>query len=449
MKTATFRHGIHPGDHKDYTSARTIQKLGESEIMIFPLSQHIGAPCEALVSVGDRVYVGTKIGDCGAFVSAPIHSSVSGEVIKIEQRRTVNGTLANCVVVKNDFKNAAEPSINVPKDYEKCTPEEICALVREAGIVGMGGATFPTHVKLTVPKDKKIDCLIINGAECEPYLTSDHRVMLETPEQVVLGLKIAMRATGADKGYIAVETNKADAIKLLSSLVENEENIAVRPLKVKYPQGSEKHLIYAITHREVPSGGLPSDVGAVVLNIDTTTAIARKFLYGTPLIRRIVTLGGDAVKNPENYYVKIGTPISWIIEQNGGFAAEPRKVLAGGPMMGIPLFDLDVPVVKGTGAVLAFTSDVLCLQEQEDNCIRCGKCVSACPMNLLPLYINDYYRINNVSMCEKYNAADCIECGSCSFVCPSKRHLVQTIRLAKQEVISQKRERTRLQEAAK
>jgi len=435
MKTLTFKGGIHPGDHKSATSQKKIETLKAPERLIIPLQQHIGAPCEPLVSVGDEVKIGQKIAESKAFVSAPVHASVSGKVIGIEPMLHPNGSKVLSVIIENDGKDTLHESV-VPKgDLEKLTPKEIIDIIREAGIVGMGGAGFPTHVKLSPPSDKKIEYVIINGAECEPYLTSDHRVMLETPEDVIYGLKAIMKIFGLNKGYIGIEDNKPDAIEVLRKYASQEKGIEIVALKTKYPQGAEKQLIQAITGREVPSGGLPADVGVVVNNIDTCTAIARAIKTGMPLIRRIVTVSGSAVKDPKNYSVRIGTPFHVLFEQSGGFTEEPAKIIMGGPMMGIAQFSVDVPVVKGTSALLAFTKQEAKLWEEKP-CIRCGKCVQVCPLHLLPLYMSAYARKDDLEKAEKYHVLDCCECGSCSFICPSKRHLVQSIRLAKQAIIA-------------
>ncbi|WHH61044.1 electron transport complex subunit RsxC [Petroclostridium sp. X23] len=438
MKALTFKGGIHPHDNKHHTEKMSIISLQAPDRLYFPMQQHIGAPCEPVVAVGDEVKVGQKIADSKAFVSAPIHSSVSGKVVAIESILHPNGSKVMAIVVENDDKDTVDESV-VPKgELDALEPKQIISIVREAGIVGMGGAGFPTHVKLSPPPDKKIDYVIINGAECEPYLTSDHRVMLEAPGEVILGLKAIMKVFGLNKGYIGIEENKMDAIKTMKEHASKEAGIEVVVLKTKYPQGAEKQLIKVIAGREVPSGALPADVGAVVNNIDTCTAIARAITTGMPLTRRIVTVSGAAVKEPRNYAVKIGTPFKYLFEQSGGFIEDPAKIVMGGPMMGIAQFSIDVPVVKGTSGLLAFTKEDVQLKP-ESPCIRCGKCVGACPMNLLPIYLSAYSSKNDLDKAEEYNAADCIECGSCSYVCPSKRHLVQSIRGAKQAIIAKKR----------
>lgn len=433
MPKLTFRGGVHPKDQKAQTCFKSIRRLEVPEILVFPLSQHIGAPCKPLVAKGDRVLKGMKIADSEAFVSAPIHSSVSGEVLAIEPRPVPSGQEVMSIVIKNDFADEQDPSIK-PIDYTKVKPDDIPALVREAGVVGMGGATFPTHVKLSPAPGKKIDTVIVNGAECEPYLTSDHRVLLEAPDEVIMGLKIILYRFGIDNGHIAIEENKPDAIDLLSGLCAKEKGLKVDTLKKKYPQGGEKQLIYAVTKRKVPLGGLPADVGVVVVNVDTCTAIARKFMHGTPLTRRIVTVVGGCIADPCNYKVRIGTPVDFILEKAGGFIEEPKKVIMGGPMMGPTQFRLDVPIIKGTSAILCLTEKEAELPK-EGPCLRCGKCVDHCPMGLMPLYLSDNARLKDYDACEEYRITACIECGSCNYGCPAKRQLVQSIRLGKQEVI--------------
>lgn len=434
----TFHGGVHPDDNKSFTASKPIKALTPPNELIFPLSQHIGAPCEPCVKVGDSVKMGTKIADSNAFVSAPIHSSVSGTVKAIEPRPVSNGSMVMSIIIENDFCDTPDDVLK-PVDYTSVNPDDIPLMVREAGVVGMGGATFPTHVKLMPPKECKIDTVIVNGAECEPYLTSDHRIMLETPDEVITGLKILLYRFGITNGHIAIEENKPDAIALLKKRCENE-TITVDTLKKKYPQGGEKQLIKAVTGRDVPPGKLPADAGVIVVNIDTCTAIARRFLFGMPLMRRIVTLVGGAVKEPVNYRVRIGTSVDYIIEQNGGFAKEPSKVIMGGPMMGVAQFRLDIPIIKGTSAILCFTEEEAKLPE-EYPCIRCGKCVSHCPMRLMPLYLHDFAVRGELDKCEEYNVTSCIECGCCSFECPSKRQLVQNIRIAKQKVLAEQKKR--------
>ncbi len=440
MQTCTFKGGIHPNDNKQLTEKLEIIYLNGPEKVIIPLQQHIGAPCEPLVAVGDKVEMGQKIGDSKAFVSSPVHSSVSGEVIAIEPILNPDGNKVMSIIIKNDGKDTRHKSVRPKGDLNNLKPEEIINIIREAGIVGMGGAGFPTHVKLSPPPDKKIKYIIINGAECEPYLTSDHRVMLEEPQDIIYGLKAIMKVFNLNKGYIGIEQNKPDAIKTMKKYAKKEKGIEIVDLETKYPQGSEKQLIKAITGKEVPSGALPIEIGALVNNIDTCTSIARAIKQGMPLIRRIVTVSGSAVINPRNYAVRIGTLFSVLFKESGGFKKEPAKIIMGGPMMGKAQYSIDIPVVKGTSALLALAENEISIEE-ENPCIRCGKCVEACAMHLLPLYISAYAKKSDWEMAEKYNALDCLECGSCSYVCPSKRHIAQSIKIAKQTINAIKQER--------
>ena len=401
--------------------------------------QHIGAPCTPCVAVGDTVSVGQKIGDNDAFVCALVHSSVSGVVKAIEPRRHPNGSVVQCVVVENDGLNTMHTDIHPYDGTDKLTKDEMINLVRQAGVVGMGGAAFPTHVKLSPPADKKIDVCIVNGAECEPYLTSDHRVMIETPEYVFKGICFIMKILGVDKAYIGIEENKPEAIASMTACAEAYDGIEVKVLKTKYPQGSEKHLIKAITGREVPSGKLPADVGAVVNNIDTCTAVYNAIVFHRPLISRIVTVSGSGIKNPSNFRVPVGTPFQHVIDTAGGFNDGVKKVVMGGPMMGLAQFDMNVPVVKGTSGILAFTENELPTKESSP-CIRCGKCVRNCPMGLMPLYINAYAQAMNIEKCIEYNIMDCISCGVCSYTCQCEQLPSQNIKRAKDEIIKRRKQ---------
>lgn len=438
LRKLSFRGGVHPDDNKKYTAGKKIEVIEPPKTLIYPMQQHIGAPCTPCVKVGEYVKMGQKIADSEAFVSSPVHASVSGVVTDIKPYPVPNGSMVESIIIENDFTDTLHESIT-PIDYMSTAPDDIPAIVRQAGVVGMGGATFPTHVKLMPPKGANIDTVIVNGAECEPYITSDHRVMLETPEEVILGLKIVLYRFGIDNGHIAIESNKPDAIKLMKEKCTTE-GIKVDVLKKKYPQGSEKQLIYAVTKRTVPTGKLPADVGVVVINVDTCTAIARRFKYGTPLMRRIVTVAGTPLAKNANYNVRIGTGVDYIIEKNGGFVENPGKVILGGPMMGVAQFRLDVPIIKGTSAILCFNEKEAQIPSEEP-CIRCGKCVEHCPMNLMPLYLQQFARNDDMDSCERYNVTSCIECGCCSYGCPSKRQLVQTIRNAKKNVMALQRER--------
>ncbi len=437
MELQTFKGGIHPPHGKSFTAMKPIEKSNEPKIVTIPLQQHIGAPCQPLVQVGDKVKVGQKIGDTEAFVSAPVHSSVSGEVKEIAQKLTPTGQ-AVCIVIESDGKNDVDESVQPKPDVEKLSKEEILKVIREAGITGMGGASFPTHVKLSPPPDKEIDTVILNGAECEPYLTADHRLMLENPERVVYGLKVIMKALNVKAGYIGIEANKPDAIQVMEKAIKGEEGMSVIPLKVKYPQGAEKQLIYACTKREVPSGKLPMEVKVVVSNIGSAAAIGEAFKTGMPLIERIASITGSGIKEPKNLKIKVGTSFKDIVEQCGGYNGKIGKLIMGGPMMGLAQFTDEIPCIKGTSGILVLSEEDARLPKPQ-NCMRCGKCVEICPIGLMPLYISAYGSNNMLDKAEEVNALDCIECGSCSFVCPSKRPLLETIRVAKSEINTRKR----------
>jgi electron transport complex protein RnfC len=438
IRTLTFKGGTHPPHSKKATESLSIERANEPKVVVIPMQQHIGAPCDPIVQVGDEVKVGQKIGEAKGFVSVPVHSSVSGKVVAVEPRLYSGGMAVQCVVIESDMQNTVSAD-NAPKgDISNFSAEEIKNIIKEAGIVGMGGATFPTHVKLAPPPDKKVDTVILNGAECEPYLTSDHRLMLEYPEDVVLGLEVLMKALGVKKGYIGIETNKPDAIEKLYEAAKGKEGIEIVALKTKYPQGAEKQLIFACTKREVPSGGLPADAGVVVNNVGTAAAVAQAMRTGMPLIERIVTITGAGVNTPKNLIVKIGTSFREIIEQCGGLKGEIGKIIAGGPMMGITQFSLDIPAIKGTSGILVLSQEEARLPEPS-NCIRCGKCVETCPISLMPASLSACSLANKHEQAEALNAMDCIECGSCSFVCPAKRPLVDSIRVSKREILARRK----------
>ena len=432
FKTITvmkFRGGIDPGNHKDTAELETVRMPLPSRVII-PMLQHVGAPCVPLVKKGDRVFVGQKIGDSDRPISAPVHSSVSGTVTDVRPIVYSNGMEVMAVEIKPDGLQELHESVAPPD----CTDREsMLKAIRESGIVGLGGAGFPTSVKLSPPPGKTIDILIINGAECEPFITSDYREMMENPQYIIEGTKKVMEITGIGKAYIGIENNKQDAIDLLSSMVTDSDNIEVVSLPARYPQGGEKQLIYALTGRKVPTGKLPSDVGVLVQNVATVSFIAQYLKTGLPLIRKKVTVDGSAVANPKNVEVLIGTPLGEVFDFCGGFCDEPRKIIMGGPMMGVSQHSLDDPVLKQTNALLAF-NERDAEQPKESVCIRCGKCVAACPMSLLPLYINLNVVRGKFEETEKYHVTDCIECGCCSYVCPASRNLVQSVRIAKAEL---------------
>ncbi len=437
MSLLSFRGGIHPPHFKDATEKLPIEKAQEPKQVVIPLQQHIGAPCEALVKVGDSVKVGQKIGESKAFVSAPVHSSVSGTVKDIKTMTIATGE-AQCIIIESDGLNEVHENVLPKGSLENLTSKDIMDIIREAGIVGMGGATFPTHVKLSPPPEKKVDTIILNGAECEPYLTSDHRLMLEKADDIIFGLKAMMKAVHVTNAYIGIEDNKPDAIQKMKEAAKNEKDIKILALKTKYPQGAEKQLIYACTKREVPSGGLPMDAGVIVNNVGTAAAIGNAIKTGMPLIERITTVTGKGLKQPKNLLVKIGTPFKEIIEQCGGYNGKPGKLIMGGPMMGLAQYTDEIPVMKGTSGILVLSEEEAKLPEPQ-NCIKCGKCVEVCPISLQPLYISAFSLKNMHETAEKYNALDCIECGSCSFICPAKRPLLQSIRVSKREILAKKR----------
>lgn len=434
----TFKGGIHPPHHKTHTENKAIEVTPVPKEVVIPLAQHIGAPCEPVVKVGDYVKVGQLIGESKAFVSSPIHSSVSGTVKKIEKRPSPGGARVNSIVITTDGEQAIHESVASKGKLEDLTADEIKNIIKNSGVTGMGGAGFPTHVKLSPPADKMIDLLIINGAECEPFLTSDHRVMLEMPEKIINGTRAVMKALSVDKAVIGIENNKPDAIKVIKEAVKEAPEITVAELQTKYPQGGEKSLIYAVSKKEVPSGGLPMDVGVVVQNIGTVVAISNAIETGMPLIERVVTVTGSAVREPKNLLVKIGTSFKDVIEYCGGYSEELGKLINGGPMMGIAQYTDEVPIIKGTSGILVLNKKDA-VRPDPTNCIRCAKCIVYCPCGLQPLIISKNSLMGRFEEAERYNALDCIECGVCSFVCPSKRPLVDSIRMAKKEIIEKRK----------
>ncbi|MCX8070126.1 MAG: electron transport complex subunit RsxC [Thermodesulfovibrionales bacterium] len=426
----TFKGGIHPPEKKELSKHCAITPIKPPKKVVIPTIQHIGAPCKIVVSIGQPVKKGEIIATPEGFVSAPVHSSVSGKVVSIIDYPIATGRMVPCVVIENDMTEEWTILKDNP-DFKTLQPEELKAKIKDAGIVGMGGAAFPTHVKLSPPKEKPIDVIIINGAECEPYLTADYRLMLERPDEIVDGLKILMKTLGVKKGFIGIENNKPDAIEVIMNKVKAEADIEVVPLKVKYPQGAEKMLIKACVNREVPPKGLPMDVGALVQNIGTTIAVFEAVRYGKPLIERVVTVTGEAIKEPKNLYVKIGTLISDLIAECGGFINSAVKVISGGPMMGFAITNIEMPVTKGTSGIVALLEEEVLHVDNFGPCIRCGRCIEACPMGLMPYMLSLMSEKGFYDDAKNYNLFDCFECGSCTYVCPSKRPIVQFVRLAK------------------
>mgnify|MGYP000024226323 CR=1 FL=1 len=432
-----FPGGTHPHEGvngKAVNSGNAIRELPAPARVVIPLSQHIGAPCKPIVQKGDLVLAGQKIGEAGGFVSAPVHSSVSGKVVGIEPVELANGSTVSAVVIENDFQNNWV-ELHPAEHPETLTAQELQTIVREAGIVGMGGATFPTHVKLSVPPGKKAECVIINGVECEPYLTSDHRTMLEHGEELVVGVTILMKAVGVGKAYIGIENNKPDAIAHLTKIAAGYKGIEVVPLKVMYPQGGEKQLIAAVTGRQVPPPpALPIDVGAVVCNASTTVAVYQAVLKNKPLIERVVTVTGKSVKEPKNLLTRMGTPISALIEAAGGLPGDAGKVINGGPMMGRAMVNLDSPVTKGCSGITVMSGRDA-QRREATQCIKCAKCVSACPMGLEPYYLSKMTQKKGWDELEALMITSCIECGCCQSTCPAYLPLLDWVRLGKQTVM--------------
>ncbi|MDD2736422.1 MAG: electron transport complex subunit RsxC [Desulfuromonadaceae bacterium] len=437
MSKATFKGGIHVTGHKELTSQATTTVAAVPDKLYIPLSQHIGAACAPLVHVGDRVKKGQCIGDVKNFVSSPIHATVSGSVAAIEVMEHPGGSFVPCIVIENDRLEEWHESIKAHPDPAQLSPDEIRAIVLEAGIVGMGGATFPSHVKYSPVEGKSADTVILNGVECEPYLTSDHRLMLEKSDRIVAGLGYIMKCVGCRRGVIAIEDNKMDAVAVLQEAARSNPAISVVVMKEKYPQGSEKQLIYACTGREVPVGGLPIAVGVIVNNVGTAAAVADAVEFGIPLIERYVTVSGDAVQKPTNYLARVGTLFSELIAQSGGTVGEVERVISGGPMMGKTVFSPDVPIVKGSSGIVVLTKPTG-QSRTEYPCVRCAKCVDVCPAFLEPTSIVKLAKRNKWDEAETANVMSCIECGSCVYVCPAQIPLVQYIRRAKQAVLAGK-----------
>ena len=437
MAKLTFTGGIHPYDGKELSKDKPIKAILPKGELVYPMSQHIGAPASPIVAKGDHVLTGQKIAEAGGFVSAPIYATVSGTVKAIEPRRTVTGDMVMSIVVEND-NLYDEVTYGPVKPLEELTKEEIIGLIREAGVVGMGGAGFPTHVKLSPKEPEKIEYVIANCAECEPYLTSDYRRMIEEPEKIVEGMKVILRLFDKAKGILAVEDNKPDCVAALKKLTADEKDITVKALKTKYPQGAERQLIYASTGRAINSSMLPADAGCIVDNVDTIVAINQAVREGKPLMHRIVTVTGDAVADPRNFIVRIGTNYHELVEEAGGFKTEPAKIVSGGPMMGFALFGLDVPTTKTSSALLCMTEDEVSRYEPSA-CINCGRCVEVCPGRVLPSKLADFAEHGEEEKFLAYNGMECCECGCCSYVCPAKRPLTQEIKSMRKMQLAKKK----------
>ena len=421
--------GVHPNDKKYPANEAWISEIPQPSRVVIPMGQHIGAPCTPSVAVGDTVKVGQKIGDCPKPVSAPVHASVSGKVVAIEPHLVNLGTMVNCVVIENDGLNTPADTVAPMPEEDRADPEKLAAVIREAGIVGMGGATFPTAFKITSGWGK-VDTVIINGAECEPYITSDHRTMLEHPVELLKGIQLLMRACKVDEAFYAIEKNKQYAIDQLLFYGAESMGIHIVPLECRYPQGAEKTLVHTISGREVPPGGLPAAVGCSVFNTFTAYSVYRAVYEGMPAIERVVTVTGSAIAEPKNVKVRVGTPMSWVFEQTGGFAKEPWKIIMGGPMMGLAQYDLSVPCTKGTAALVCFAKDEN-RTVSNPTCIRCGQCVGACPLKLQPIYMYLYQQKGDIDMLKKLNVTDCVECGACTYICPGRLPLTHAFKTAK------------------
>jgi len=436
--------GVHPPENK-LAADKAIEKLGLPKQVSIPIAQHIGAPSKPVVKKKDLVKTGDVIAQNQGFVSSNIHSSVSGTVAKIDQVIDTSGFRKPCVVINvegDEWAQGIDTSPDLIKDFS-LSGEEIRQKVLEAGVVGLGGATFPSHVKLSIPEGKSVDTLIINGVECEPYLTSDHRVMLERAEEMLVGVHLLMKALGVEKALIGVESNKPDAIEYLDQLVNEDPAIDIYGLKVKYPQGGEKQLVKALLDREVPPGGLPLDVGVVVHNVGTTLAVYEAIQKNKPLVERVVTVTGKSLQDPKNLLVRIGTPVRDLIEAAGGLPEDTGKVVSGGPMMGKALKSLDTPVVKGTSGILVITEKEA-KRDSEVHCIRCGKCVDVCPMGLEPYLLKQLAQMERYEELEDNAVLDCMECGSCSYTCPARLPLLDYIRLGKihvNQIISNRKQK--------
>lgn len=427
-----FFGGVHPHDMKAATNEKAIEELAPPAVVVIPMSMHFGAPCTPLVKVGDHVKVGQKIGEFHG-LGAPIHASVSGTVKAVEPRPYSMGGNIMSVVVENDMKDELSEEVKAPANPDALTVEEMIEIVKNAGIVGMGGATFPTHVKISGGIGK-VDTVIINGAECEPYITGDHRVMLERPEEIIGGAIYLAKMFGVDKVVIGVEDNKRNGIDSMNKVIaEKHAPVVVEPLHCRYPQGGEKQLCQAITGKQVPPGGLPAAIGCAVFNINTTCCIYRAITQGMPVVRKVVTVSGSGVIDPKNLECPIGTPVANLLDACGGLKETTYKLIAGGPMMGMAQYTADIPVAKGTGAILAFCED----EEQtveHPQCIRCGKCVAACPVHLEPLFLYQYASKGMVEELNANNIMDCMECGACSYICPARMHLTHMFKTGKQLV---------------
>lgn len=439
MGFSTFKGGVHPYDGKELSKYIPIQPVTPGKELVYPVSQHIGAPATPIVAVGDHVLRGQKIAEAGGFVSAPIYASVSGTVKAIEPRRVAVGDMVSSIIIEND-ENMEEVSYEPVTDVKSLSKEDIINRIKEAGVVGMGGAGFPTHVKLSPKEPEKIEYIIANCVECEPYLTSDYRRMMETPEDLIEGMKIVLQLFEKAQGISGVEDNKPDAIARLTELTKDEPRITVMPLQTKYPQGGERQLIYATTKREINSGMLPADAGCIVDNAETLIAVCHAVKEGKPVMERIFTVTGDAVVKPGNFRYCIGMSYAELLEAAGGYKVQPEKIISGGPMMGFAMFDLEIPTTKTSSSLLCFEKDEVAANEVTA-CINCGRCVSACPEQIIPSRLAKMSEFGDKDSFEKWHGMECIECGSCSYICPAKRPLAQYIKTMKKQILVARRKK--------
>ncbi|MCE5252367.1 electron transport complex subunit RsxC [bacterium] len=426
----TFKGGVHPDDSKSLSSSCSIKTAPVPPTVVLPVRQHLGAPAKVIVEKGQAVKKGQIVAEAGGFVSAPVHASISGTIAAIEPRLSPAGSKIMSVVIEGDGSDEWADGLDTNRDVSSMSPDEMRSAIRSAGIVGLGGAAFPTHVKLSPPKEKPVDTLILNGVECEPYATCDHRLMIENPADIVGGLKILMAVLGCSGAYIGIEQNKPDAIRIMRDAVKDLKGVKVIGLRVKYPQGGEKQLINAVTGRKVPAGGLPMDVGCVVQNVGTAVAVYEAVACGRPLIQRVVTVTGRGVIEPVNVLARLGDTFARLIEQAGGYTEKAAKLIMGGPMMGIAQYTDDVPVVKGTSCILVMEDSEADLGEEKP-CISCGMCVDVCPMKLVPTALATFVEFEQWENVRAYHALDCIECGCCTYICPTKRRLVENIKFGK------------------
>ena len=437
MGLKTFIGGVHPFEGKELAKDAPIKEVLPKGEMVYPLSQHIGAPATPIVAVGDTVLKGQKIAEAGGFVSSPIYATVSGKVKAIEPRRVAVGDMVKSIVIDNDGE-FNEVKYTAVEDVTTLSKEEIINKVKEAGVVGMGGAGFPTHVKLSPKDPSKIEYIIANCAECEPYLTADYRRMLENPEELIAGMKIILQLFDNAKAIFGIENNKPDCIKKLQELTKNEPRMEVAELQTKYPQGGERQLIYACTGRAINSKMLPADAGCIVDNTETIIAVYNAVKLGIPVMKRVSTITGDAVNRPGNFLYSMGMSYSELIEAAGGFKEQPEKIISGGPMMGFSMFSIDIPTTKTSSSLLCFTKDEVAKFEPIA-CINCGKCVEICPEQLIPSRLAKFGERNLMADFEQWHGLECIECGSCSYICPSRRHVAQSIKTMKKQVLAEKR----------